>query len=360
MANPREFQRDHYAEVTNRIIAALEAGTRPWRRPWDPNKVGGGGPVNGVSGHRYRGVNTLLLSMTPPMVAAGDPRWMSFKQAQDKGWQVRKGEKASTIFFFKKVELKGAEGGTGMEDSKIIPVLRSYPVFHASQVDGRPEYAPPPAVEVPWRTPESAAVIVSLSGATVREGGDKAFYSPSADIIQMPPRAAFRSAEGWAGTIMHELGHWSGHPSRLDRDLTARFGSNAYAMEELRAELASAFIGAELGIPAEIEQHASYVDGWLKVLRQDKREVFRAAADAQRIADHLLAYHPLYAARLAAESETKSKETVETSRSEPTKAAREMPEHLKRTLNIVSFAGAPAAIIPNNAEEVTCAPSFRR
>lgn len=361
MASPKEFYRDHYAEVTNRIIAALEAGTPPWRRPWDPQKAGGGGPVNGVSGHRYRGVNALLLAMTPQMMAAGDPRWMSFRRAQEKGWRVRKGEKASTVFFFKKVELKGADSDSKTDDPKTVPVLRSYPVFHASQVDGVPDYTPPTAAEAPWRTPQSASVIVSLSGAIVREGGDKAFYSPAADTIQMPPRAAFPRAEGWAATMLHELGHWTGHPSRLDRNLAGRFGTQAYAMEELRAELASAFIGSELGIPAEIDQHASYVDSWLKVLRHDKREIFRAAADAQRIADHLLAYHPLYAARMAPAANGDSDERAAPIISDtPIASATTMPAHIRRSLGMPAVVDAAATRRTAPLEEPTCSPSFRR
>ena len=149
--------RDHYAEVTQKIITALETGTAPWRRPWDPNKVALGGPCNAVTGHRYRGINPLLLAMSAPAQAHDDPRWLSFKQAQDKGWQVRKGERASTVFFFKKVEVR--ESPDSIEESKTVPVLRSYPLFHASQVEGIPAFDAPKMEDVPWRTPESTAVI---------------------------------------------------------------------------------------------------------------------------------------------------------------------------------------------------------
>ena len=176
-------------------------------------------------------------------------------------------------------------------------------------------------------------MIVARSGVVLREGSERAFYSPSTDHVQLPPRIAFKSPEGWASTVMHELGHWSGHPSRLDRNLSGRFGDKSYAMEELRAELASAFIGNELGIPAQIDQHASYVGSWLDVLRQDKREVFRAAADAQRIADFLLAFHPLYAARIAAE--TAANTVADPSTSEPIVIqAGPMPGHVRRSLGL--------------------------
>ena len=334
MADFRTPARDHYADITNRIITALEAGTAPWRRPWDPNKVPSGGPRNGVSGHRYRGINTLLLGMTPEMFATGDPRWMSFIQAQEKGWQVRKGEKATTIFFFKQVELRGDGHVDDGEDVKTVPVLRSYPVFHASQIDGIPAYIPPSVVEAPWRTPESASVIVARSGVGLREGGDRAFYSPSTDHIQMPPRIAFKSPEGWASTILHELGHWSGHPSRLDRNLTGRFGTQAYAMEELRAELASAFIGNELGIPAGIDNHASYLSSWLDVLRKDKREIFRASADAQKIADYLLGFHPLYAQQLTKENTAPDEPAPAPAPTPIHIPVGPMPAHVRRSLGL--------------------------
>lgn len=195
MAEFRRAQRHHFTEVTGKIIAALEAGAPPWRRPWDPNLVPGGGPRNGVTGHRYRGINTLLLGMTPEMFLSGDPRQPSYKQAADKGWQVRKGEKSTTIFFFKKVQLRDL-GEPTSDEMKTVPVLRSYPVFHASQVDGITAYAPPSANEVPLRTPESAAVIVARSGVVLREGGERAFYSPSTDHVQLLPRIAFKSPDG--------------------------------------------------------------------------------------------------------------------------------------------------------------------
>ena len=290
------------------------------------------------------------------MMASGDPRWLSFKQATDKGWKVRKGERASRLFFFKRVEVKSsADVAEDAENGKMVPVLRSFPVFHASQVDGIPDYSAPTPAEVPWRTPESASVVVTRSGAMVREGGDKAFYSPAADSIQMPSRAAFTSAQGWASTILHELGHWTGHPSRLNRNLAGRFGTQAYAMEELRAELASAFIGTELGLPSQLEQHASYIDSWLSVLKKDKREIFRAAADAQRIADHLLAFHPLYAAQQAAErrSDTVADTTSPLPVAPPPGP---MPAHIRRSLGRDR---QPEAVMAPPAPMADPAPAFR-
>ena len=170
-------------------------------------------------------------------------------------------------------------------------------MFHASQIDGIPAYKPPTVEEAPWTRPEAADIILKNSGAVVRIGGDRAFYSPATDHIQLPPEHAFRGPPEFAATALHELAHWTGHPSRLNRDMKARYGSAAYAMEELRAELASAFVASELGIPTDIPQHASYIASWIKPLKDDKREIFRAAADAQRIADMQLGFHPDYAAQ---------------------------------------------------------------
>jgi len=300
--------RDHYAEITAQVIAALEAGTLPWRRPWD-NATAGAGPMsprNAVTGRRYRGINVLMLGMTGMIFPAGDPRWLTYKQAEARGWQVRRGEHGSRVFFFRKLLIDGDRGGAagdgeGEGSTRAVPLLRAYTVFHASQVEGIPTFEAPAPDEIAWRTPEAAELIMRRSGAVFREGGDRAFYSPTTDHIQMPPWGAFESPEAYAATALHELGHWSGSPSRLARDLSGRFGSHAYSQEELRAELASCFIAGELGLSCDIPNHASYVASWLRVLKDDKREIFRAAADAQRIADYLLGFHPKHAKRMADE-----------------------------------------------------------
>ena len=182
-------------------------------------------------------------------------------------------------------------------------MLKAFPVFHASQFDGIPARIKPTVIEAPWTMPEAAGIILANSGAVIREGGNRAFYSPGTDHIQLPPTASYRSAKDAAATALHELAHWTGHPKRLNRDLSGRFGSGAYAQEELRAELASVFTGSTLGIPTEIANHASYIAAWVKALKDDKREIFRAAADAQRITDMQLGFHPDYAAKMKADAE---------------------------------------------------------
>ena len=306
---PFTDRRDHYQEVTDKIVAALEAGIKPWQQPW--NTVAPGMPVNGATGRHYHGINVLLLAMTF-FAMGGDPRFCSYKQASDRGWQVQKGARGTTVFFFKRmlVRDKDALGDKSGDATKAVPILRAYTVFQASQIDGVPAYVAPNATEAPWRRPEAPDLILKNSRATVRFGGSRAFYSPTMDLICLPEPGTFHSVEAFAATTLHEMAHWSGRKDRLDRDLTGRFGSNAYAQEELRAELASVFIGATLGLPCDIPHHASYIGEWAARLKEDKREIFRAAADAQRIAGYLLAFHPDYAEALADGAATRDDEAA--------------------------------------------------
>lgn len=309
-------KRDAMQEFADSIIAALESGVKPWVRPWDPKKCAGPqAPFNPTTGARYHGINVLILACSVLAFTTGDPRWCTYQQAQEKKWQVRKGEKSTTIFFTKQLTVKDAkEGGEEPDDDgKVVRMLRHYAVFHASQLDGVPPFVAPTVEEAPWSRPESAEIIMRNSGALIRVGGDKAFYSPATDHIQLPPDGAFRGPPEFAATALHELGHWTGHKARLDREdgMRAKYGSAAYAMEELRAELSSAFISGELGIPADIPQHASYIDNWLGPLKKDKREIFRAAADAQKIVDMVLGFHPEFAAQADARPERPLERTAQ-------------------------------------------------
>jgi antirestriction protein ArdC len=287
-SNGNRAPRDHYQAVTDRIIEALEAGTPPWRRPWDPDKAGGPAtPRNAATDQRYRGINVLTLGMSALAFSSGDPRWATYKQAEDQGWQVRKGERGMTGYFFKRLEVRDDTQPDGGEETvRRIPLLRAFTLFHASQIDGVPAYVPPTIEEAPWRAPEATEIILANSGAVVRFGGDRAFYSPATDHIQMPPHAAFDTAQKYCGVLLHEASHWSGHSSRLNRDLRNSFGSHDYAREELRAEIGQVMICAELGIAdCDFSNNAAYLASWLEKLRSDRKEIFRAAADAQHIAD---------------------------------------------------------------------------
>ncbi|MCW2318526.1 antirestriction protein ArdC [Rhodoblastus acidophilus] len=285
-------RRDHYEELTQTIISKLEAGVMPWRKPWDASKcAAANSPMNPTTGRSYRGINALALAMAPYSFTSGDPRWCSYKQADQRGWQVRKGEKGTIIFFYKKLNIKDEN-----QEDRTIPLLRAYTVFHASQIDGIPEFIAPEANKPVIERIADVDLILKASGVRVEIGGDRAFYRPATDHIQMPPEQAFEDMPAWAATVIHELAHASGAKQRLDRDLTGRFGSSAYAREELRVELSSVFVANALGLPCDAPNHASYLKSWLDVLKADKREIFRAAADANRIAEWILSHHPAHAA----------------------------------------------------------------
>jgi antirestriction protein ArdC len=174
-------------------------------------------------------------------------------------------------------------------------MLRTFSVFHASQIDGVPAPAPPTATKTVPERIQDVEIIIQARGVPVRIGGNRAYYSPALDVIQMPPDEAFRGPEERAVVVLHELAHASGHTARLNRDLSGAFNSAAYAKEELRAELTSVAVGSMIGLPCDIPNHASYLQSWIAVLKQDRREIFHAAAEAQRMADYILGFHPDYA-----------------------------------------------------------------
>jgi antirestriction protein ArdC len=292
---PSRPKRDHYQEVTDQIVAALEQGIIPWRRTW--NQGACGMPMNCTTGRFYRGINNLLLGLAQAISVGDDPRWCSYRQAQARGWQVRGGERGRTIVFYKRI-LKSQEA----RDDGSVPyfqLLRFSTVFHASQIECIPEYIKPELGSVSWQTPEAIDTIIDNSGVDVRYGGGQAFYSPSTDRVQMPVREVFESPEAFAQTAAHELGHYAANDRRLGISEGGRFGSRAYAAEELRVEIGSAMVCSTLGIEPDISNTAAYLSSWLERLKNDNREIFRAAADAQRIADYLLGFHPDYAAYIA-------------------------------------------------------------
>jgi len=280
---------DLYATVTQRIIAALEAGTPPWHCPWR-----GGGvdsrPANATTGRMYRGINVLLLNLQAMAQGYTSARWLTFAQAVAVGARVRKGEHGTQIVFFKLRELDKASHQEAANDPerRVVPLLRAFTVFNVDQVDGLPEHLTPEPLEPgSWEPLDAADHILEQSGALFRHGGSKAFYAPDADLIQMPPQGAFDNAEDYYATALHELTHWTGHPSRCNRPLGKRHGIDAYAFEELVAEMGSAFLTDYCGIEGRM-QHASYIASWLQALRNDRRLIFTAASQAQKAADFLL------------------------------------------------------------------------
>ena len=283
-------KRDFRQEVTDSIIRMLEEGVAPWQKPWQA----AGAPHNPTTGNAYRGGNAIHLMATAIRRGFDDPRWMTYRQAAQQGWQVRQGEKGTQIEFWelKPGEAKregAAEGGDQREARRLVH--RVYTVFNAQQIAGIPAHQRRP--HSPFEVAKAGEQILANSGARIHhDQHDRAFYSPTSDSIHLPPKNAFKDAPGFYGTALHELAHWTGHQSRLNRSTLTdayRFGDTNYAREELRAELASVFLAAERGIPHDPASHASYVGSWVKALREDKNEIFRAAHDASAAADYLLA-----------------------------------------------------------------------
>lgn len=280
-----------YDEVTARLIAQLEEGVFPWVRPWSKALAAPGLPRNAVTGRAYSGINVLIL--WGAVIEGGYPSqdWLTFRQALAAGGCVRKGERGRTVFYADRfVPKEKREGGENGEEPRGIAFLKRFTVFNVAQCEGLPEKLVREPAPLPERElHDSAEALIAATGADVRIGGAEAFYSPSCDYVQLPPQPAFHHQIDYYRTALHELGHWTGHGSRLGRDQTGRFGSAAYAREELVAELASAFLCAALGIEPTV-RHADYLGSWLQVLRADNRAIFRAASQASKAADFLLQY----------------------------------------------------------------------
>jgi antirestriction protein ArdC len=279
--------RDLYQDVTNRIIAALEAGIPPWVKPWS------GGietvPANAGSKRPYRGVNALLLTLEATRRGYARNAWLTFRQAAELGGRVRGGEHGTTVVFYKLQERRTTPDTEGeeREERRVVPLLRAFKVFNVAQIEGLPEHLVQPPPPPAWEPDTEAERLLASSGARVNYGGARAFYQPTEDFIQLPAPGAFGDRGGYYATALHELVHWTGHHSRCNRQLGKRFGEEAYAVEELIAEMGSAFLCAHCRLDGQL-QHASYIGSWLKVLKNDKRAVFTAAGQAQRAADFVL------------------------------------------------------------------------
>jgi antirestriction protein ArdC len=280
------MKRDLYAEVSARIVAELEAGAAPWIKPWSATP-GANIPRNAVSNRPYSGCNVVQLWMAQ---AAGyrTPRYLTFKQAVELGGHVRKGEHGTRVVFVKKLQVrdKGADDDTV---TRIVPVLREYTVFNVDQCENLPESVTtvkPLRIRNPDTRDDLADEFLRSTGADIREGHGEAYYLPGADVISLPLFEAFKNAAHFYSTAFHELGHWSGHKSRLARDLRHRFGERAYAAEELVAELCSAFLCAEFSIDGDL-RHAGYLENWIGLLKADTRAFFTACSKAQAAADFL-------------------------------------------------------------------------
>jgi antirestriction protein ArdC len=274
-----------YEVLTNRIITALEQGVRPWTKEWKGN----GALTRQLrsTGEAYRGVNALNLWVAAQERGFRSPYWLTYKAAQALGAQVIKGAKSESVFYtstFTKTEDSG--------DDRVIPFLKASAVFNADEIEGLPAHFYPsnqPVVTVQHSTRhEASEAFLQASGADIRHGGDRAFYAGKADFIQLPDFEAFFTSDSYYSTAFHELAHWTGAASRLDRTKGKVFGDTAYAFEELVAERAAAYLCADLGISAEPrEDHAAYISCWIKALKSDSRAIFKAAALAEKAVDFL-------------------------------------------------------------------------
>ena len=285
-----------YQEITDKIIAELEAGRVPWVQPWGTTaaKASLAMPKNAATSRCYSGINVLILWGAVVERGFLGQRWLTFRQALGLGGHVRKGETGTTVVYAdrfvpdeerRRAERDGDEPGA-------IPFLKRFTVFNTDQCEDLPaklSTAPPPVAE--GMILPQAEALIAATGADFRIGGDRAFYSPSHDFVQVPRPDAYFEPINWHRTALHELGHWSGHASRLGRDLSGGFGSAPYAKEELCAEMTSAFVCATLGIVPTV-RHADYIGSWLEVLREDDRAIVRAASAASKAADYLLAFRP--------------------------------------------------------------------
>lgn len=289
-AKPR---RDVHQQVTDSIVEAIEAGAGDWQMPWHRSGEGLNRPVNIESRNPYRGINILNLWIAAQSQGFGYSVWGTYRQWQNRGCQVRKGEKGSLVVFYKKLEFEAEDPETGETETEERLMARASTVFNADQVDGY-ESEPLPEPADPAQTIAEAEAFVQATGAEIRHGGQRAFYNRTGDFIQIPERERFigtetsTSTEAYYGVLLHELTHWTGHENRCARQFGKRFGDDAYAMEELVAELGSAFLSADLGIAqAPRADHAAYLDNWLRVLKADKKAIFTAASQASKAAEYL-------------------------------------------------------------------------
>lgn len=284
-----------YDDITNKIIAELEAGRVPWVQPWGTAaKAPLALPKSAATGRQYSGINILILWGAATERAFTGQSWLTFRQALSLGGHVRKGERGTTVVYadrFVPVDEQRRAHENG-EEAQAVPFLKRFTVFNSDQCDGLPPEiattAPPPP---PGLIEPRVEYLIKATGIDFRIGGNRAFYAPTEDYVQVPPPQAYFEPINWHRTALHELAHASGHPSRLNRDLSGSFGTKKYAFEELVAEISSAFGCASLGIVPTV-RHADYIASWLDVLREDNRAIIRAASQASKVADYLLGFLP--------------------------------------------------------------------
>jgi antirestriction protein ArdC len=293
-----------YDEITDKIIAELEVGRVPWVQPWGTAaaKASLAIPKNASTARHYSGVNILILWGAVIERGFTGQSWLTFRQALSLGGHVRKGERGTTVVYadrFVPSDEKQRAAETG-EEAQAIPFLKRFTVFSTDQCENLPPdiaaAAPPPGLIEP-----RVEGLIKATGINFRIGGDRAFYAPAEDYVQVPPPQAYFEPINWHRTALHELGHATGHRSRLNRDQSGSYGTKKYAFEELVAELAAAFGCASLGIVPTV-RHSDYIGSWLEVLREDNRAIVRAASQASKAADYLLGFAPDVTPAAAAEA----------------------------------------------------------
>jgi antirestriction protein ArdC len=291
MQNTTE-RKDVYSRITTQIVEYLEKGVRPWTRPWNAEHAAGRitRPLR-FNGQPYSGINVLSLWMSALSQNFAAPIWMTYRQAGEMNAHVRKGEKGSLVVYANAITRTEHDDQTGEDVEREIPYMKGYTVFNVEQIEGLPEiyYAKAVPTHDPVARIDHAEKYFGSLGATIKHGGNRAYYGQELDYVQMPPFEAFRDAESYYATLAHELTHWTKHPQRLNRDFGRKsWGDEGYSREELVAELGSAFLCADLELHEEpCEENAAYIATWLEVLKKDNRAIFAAAAHAQRAADYL-------------------------------------------------------------------------
>lgn len=284
-----------YQQITDQIITQLEEGRVPWVQPWTVARAGLGMPHNAATGRAYSGIN--ILTLWNAVIARGfaSHAFLTFRQALTLGGNVRRGEHGTQVVYAHRF-VPSAErlraAAENREAKGSVPFLKQFTVFSVDQCDGLPDHMtePPPPVPVGLILPR-ANTLIEATRADFRIGGAHAFYSPTYDFVQVPRPDDYPEPINWHRTAFHELGHWTGHASRLGRDQNGSFGSPSYGREELVAEMAGAFVCAALGIVPTV-RHADYLGSWLQIIREDNRAIVRAASAASKAADFLLAFGP--------------------------------------------------------------------
>jgi antirestriction protein ArdC len=270
---------DLYQLVTDKIIAAIELGVKRDGKPLWSGATASGMPYNRKSGKTYSGVNVLVLWLAALEAGFNSPVWLTFRQVGEMGGSVKNGSKGVPVVYFSTMDREQIDAETGEISSRGVGFLKSYTVFNVEQCEGIADGI----VRRTFQGNDAAEAVLHASGATIIEQSGKAFYRPSTDEVYLPERSRFVSDEAFYAVALHELTHWTGGKTRLARDFAERFGSEAYAFEELIAELGAAFCCADLGlIPATMDDHARYIDSWLRVLKSDRKAIFTAASQASK------------------------------------------------------------------------------